>query len=171
MKIGKYTYGHENIQHFALRGGTYEIGNFCSISHNIKIYTGRGSHRKEWVSTYPFGLINQKTFHSDEPNIINGGDVKVGNDVWIGANVTIMPGVTVGSGVIIANNAHVVKDCPPYSIVGGNPAKVISRRFTDEQIKRLLEINWWTWEDDKINENLHLICSENIEDFLENHFS
>ena len=77
-----------------------------------------------------------------------------------------MSGVTIGDGAIIANNSHVVKNVAPYSIVGGNPAKLIKYRFTEEQIQKLLEIKWWNWNDEKINSYLPLLCSSNIDDFI-----
>ena len=80
-----------------------------------------------------------------------------------------MSGVTIGDGAIIANNSHVVKDVEPYSIVGGNPAKLIRYRFTQEQIQKLLEIKWWDWDDVKINENLQLLCNDKIDEFINKH--
>jgi virginiamycin A acetyltransferase len=77
-----------------------------------------------------------------------------------------MSGVTIGDGAIIANNSHIIKNVEPYSIVGGNPGKIIKYRFTQEQIKKLLEIKWWFWDDEKINMFLPLLCSENIDDFI-----
>jgi len=79
-----------------------------------------------------------------------------------------MHGVCIGSGSIIANNSHVIKSCPSYSIIGGNPAKIIKKRFNDYQILKLLEIKWWDWENDKINKNLELITSSNIDKFINN---
>jgi virginiamycin A acetyltransferase len=77
-----------------------------------------------------------------------------------------MSGITIGDGVVIANNSHVVKNVESYSLVGGNPAKLIKYRFTQEQINKLLEIKWWNWDDEKINEHLLLMCSTNIDDFI-----
>ena len=175
MKVGKYTYGHTKINHISLRGGRIEIGKFCSIAKNCKIYTGKGGHRKEWVSVYPFGVLHKDIFNGD-CNIskryiqnIDPGDVIIENDVWIGQNVTIMPGVFIGSGSIIANNSHVVKNCPAYSIIDGNPAKIIKKRFSESQIEKLLEIKWWDWDNDKINRNLALITNSDIDRFINNY--
>jgi acetyltransferase-like isoleucine patch superfamily enzyme len=167
MSYGKYTYGSPTI-HWTNDTAKLIVGNFCSIATNVNIYLG-GNHRTDWVTTYPFGHIHQNIF-----NGFNGaghpstkGDVIIGNDVWIGHSATIMSGVTVGSGAVIAANSHVVKDVEPYSIVGGNPAKHIRYRFTSTQIKRLLELQWWDWPIEKINDNLHNICSPNIDAFLD----
>ena len=80
-----------------------------------------------------------------------------------------MPGVCIGSGSIIANNSHVVKSCPAYSIIGGNPAKIIKKRFSEYQIEKLLEIKWWDWDNDKINRNLALITNCDIDRFINNY--
>jgi acetyltransferase-like isoleucine patch superfamily enzyme len=166
MPFGKYTYGTPNI-HWANSNAKLEIGNFCSIAGNVNIYLG-GNHRTDWVTTFPFGHIHQNVFNS-----FNGlghpstkGDVIIGNDVWIGADVTIMSGVKIGDGAVIANNSHVVKNIEPYSLVGGNPAKLIKYRFTAEQIEKLLEIKWWNWDDRKINKLIPLMCNSNIDEFI-----
>ena len=81
-----------------------------------------------------------------------------------------MSGVTLGDGVVIANNSHVVKNAEPYSLVGGNPAKLIKYRFARESIEKLLEIKWWNWDDTKINKFTPLLCSQNIDDFIKSAF-
>jgi acetyltransferase-like isoleucine patch superfamily enzyme len=165
MTFGKYTYGTPNIL-WQNNDAELIVGNFCSIAANVNIYLG-GNHMTNWVTTYPFGHIHQDVF-----NNFNGyghpstkGNVIIGNDVWIGSNVTIMSGITIGDGAIIANNSHIVKNVDPYSLVGGNPAKLIKYRFTEEQIKKLLEIKWWYWDDEKINNFTPLLCN-NIDEFI-----
>ena len=129
-----------------------------------------GNHRTDWITTYPFGhrLTNVFNKFNGEGHPKTNGDVNIGNDVWIGSNVTIMSGVNIGDGAVIANNSHIVKNVDPYTIVGGNPGKFIKKRFSDETIELLLKIKWWYWDNDKINDNLHLLCSNNIDDFLKN---
>jgi len=167
MPVGKYTYGTPTI-HWGNSGATCSIGNFCSIAVGCNIYLG-GNHRTDWVTTYPFGHKHTNIFTS-----FNGaghpstkGNVIIGNDVWIGSNVTIMSGVTIGDGVVIANNSHVVKNIEPYTLVGGNPAKLIKYRFSKDQIDKLLTIKWWDWDDKKINEYIPLLCNTNIDTFIE----
>ena len=170
MSFGKYTYGRPKIE-WQNKDAKLIVGNFCSISaNNVTIYLG-GNHRTDWVTTYPFGHIHQNIFNTfnGEGHPCTKGDVIIGNDVWIGANVTIMSGVTIGDGCVIANNTHVVKNAEPYSIIGGNPAKLIRYRFSEEQIKKLLEIKWWDWEDSIINQNTHLLCNPDIDTFINNH--
>ena len=167
MIVGKHTYHHSPTIHWGNSGAKLVIGNYCSIAGNLNIYLG-GNHRTDWVSTYPFGHVNKHVFNKYNGDGHPGtrGDVVIGNDVWIGANVTIMSGVTIGDGVVIANNSHVVKNAEPYSLIGGNPAKFIKYRFTSEQIKKLLEIKWWNWDDSKINEYSPLLCNTDIDQFI-----
>ena len=167
MTKGKYTYGNPNIC-FQNPQAQLKIGNFCSIADNVTIYLG-GNHRKDWVTTFPFGHIHRNTFPNfdGKGHPATKGDVIIGNDVWIASNVTIMSGVTIGDGAIIANNSHVVKNVEPYSIVGGNPAKHIQYRFTPQQIEQLQKIQWWNWDDSRINFFLPLLCSDNIDDFID----
>ena len=167
LQFGKYSYG-EPIILFESSGAKLYVGNFCSIAENVKIFLG-GNHNINWITTYPFGHINKKTF-----NLFNGdghpttkGDVIIGNDVWIGNNTTIMSGIKIGDGAVIAANSHVVKDVKPYELIGGNPAKHIKYRFTKEQIDKLLKIKWWDWTDEEINKFVPLLCSENIDNFIQ----
>ena len=166
MSYGKYTYGKPTIL-WKNKDVNLFVGNFCSIASDVKIYLG-GNHNTDWVTTYPFGHIHQNIFNNfnGDGHPSTKGDVIIGNDVWIGHNVTIMSGVVIGDGVVIANNSHVVKNVEPYSLVGGNPAKLIKYRFTQEQIEKLLEIKWWFWDDEKINKFTPLLCNNNIDEFI-----
>ncbi len=180
MYVGKHSYGmeHIKIRRWAEMKKQYNlyIGNFCSIADDIEVYLG-GNHYTNIISSFPFGIVSNNAFPNaklieNNPNL-NGsyckGDVIIGSDVWIGSHVTIMSGVTIGDGAVIAANSHIVKDVPPYAIVGGNPAKVIKYRFEEKERIELLKIKWWNWSDEKINENLVYILSENIDTFIEKH--
>ena len=168
MTYGKYTYG--TINHYTKNfpgPAVLKVGKFCSIADVRMLLTT--NHRTDWVSTYPFGHIHQNVFNSfngeGHPN--SKGDIIIGNDVWIASGVTIMSGVTIGDGAVIAANSHVVKNVEPYALVGGNPGRLIKLRFTTEQIKSLLEIKWWDWPDEKINEFAPLLCNPNIDAFIQ----
>ena len=179
-EIGKYTYGQRNINlivhgpptgPYPWSDSTVKIGSYCSIGKNIRMYINE-NHRYDWVSTFPFGLAKNTPFeprclYRDGRMSMGNGSIIIGNDVWIGEGATIMSGVTVGDGAIIAANSHVVKDVEPYSIVGGNPAKHIRYRFTQEQIKSLLEIKWWEMDDNVINKNIEYLMSGDIDKFIE----
>ena len=172
--VGDYTYydDFENVYnfeknvkyHFDFVGDRLIIGKFCMIASDVKFIMNGGNHLTNAVTAYPFSIFG----HGWE-NAMAGkkhpykGDTKIGNDVWIGYNTTIMPGVTIGDGAIIATNSTVVKDVAPYSIVGGNPAELIKKRFTKETIKRLLELKWWDWDMEKLTRNVQYLTELDIE--------
>lgn len=169
--VGPYTYGHQNIEVYYWGEGTWlNIGNYCSISGHVLVYLG-GNHRTDWISTYPFGhnvpfhQINEK-MTSGEGHPSTKGNVKIGNDVWIGTHTTIMSGITIGDGACIANNSVVTKDVAPYTIVGGNPAKVIKQRFGQEIIDKLLEYKWWDLEPYVVNHISPLLCSGDFDELF-----
>jgi acetyltransferase-like isoleucine patch superfamily enzyme len=152
MFVGKYTYGHENIIIKKWdNSSNLKIGSFCSIAENVKCILG-GNHNYLNISTYPFGRIFFDSFgrRKIKNQIYSNGDINIGNDVWIGEGVTIMSGVTIDHGCIVAANSHVVKNTKPYEIIGGNPAKLISKRFNPAIIKLLLQIKWWDFNVNKI---------------------
>jgi len=167
-KVGEFTYGAQNIEIYSWNEGTQcNIGKYCSISGHILIYLG-GNHRTDWVSTYPFGHIHQDVFPSFDGygHPATKGDVNIGNDVWIGTHSTIMSGVTIGDGAVIANNSVVTKDVPPYTIVGGNPAKIIKQRFDQDVVDKLLEYKWWDMDPYIVNHISPLLCSGNFEELF-----
>jgi acetyltransferase-like isoleucine patch superfamily enzyme len=145
FSVGRFTYGHENIVVKQWNeGAPLEIGAFCSIASNVQIFLG-GNHRADWITTFPFGHIFQSDLGGKniQGHPATKGGVSIGNDVWIGQGVTVMSGISIGDGAIIAANSTVVKMVPPYSIVGGNPARHLKFRFSDEIISLLLEFKWW----------------------------
>ena len=97
------------------------------------------------------------------------GDIIIENDVWIGATSTIMSGIKISNGAVIAAGSTVTKDVPPYAIVAGNPGKIVKYRFTEEQIKDLLDISWWDWTESKIKEECMILWSSDINDFIKKH--
>ena len=163
--IGAWTYGAPDIQDWG--GATVRIGKFCSIAQGVTILLG-GEHRVEWVSTYPFDAFVEKApppYASDRGK----GDVVIGNDVWIGREALILSGVKVGDGAVIASRAVVVKDVPPYAIVGGNPAKVIRFRFEPGQIEALLQLRWWDWPIERIRQSQRELMAGDIDGFIARH--
>jgi acetyltransferase-like isoleucine patch superfamily enzyme len=172
MNLGKYSYTGRNINVLFENDASYVIGKFSSIASDLTICLG-GNHRHDWVTTYPFGHTQHNVFttYNGTGHPRTKGDVIIGNDVWIGDNVTIMSGVTIGDGAVLARNSHVVKNVEPYTLVGGNPAKLIKYRFEKEQIDKLLEIKWWDWEEEKINRVAPLLCNTNIDAFIQSALS
>jgi acetyltransferase-like isoleucine patch superfamily enzyme len=165
--IGKYTYGEPIILDWGEKV-TLKIGNFCSIAFNVTILLG-GEHKTEWVTTYPFivALRDFAEFRNFPWHQNTKGDVVIGNDVWIGTGATILSGVEIGDGAVVGACSVVTKDVPPYAIVAGNPAKVIRQRFNEETIDKLLKIKWWNWDIQRIKENMPLLLSDRINDFVE----
>lgn len=143
------------------------IGKFCSIACGAKFIFNAANHALGSLSTYPFPIFFEEwDLPAGTASIArawdNRGGITVGNDVWIGYEAVILSGVVIGDGAIIGARALVTKDVPPYTIVGGVPAKPIRRRFDDGTVERLLAIRWWDWPEEKIKENLPAIQSGNL---------
>lgn len=154
IRVGKYTYGFPALCHKDSRVAS--IGAFTSIAVNVNV--SAGNHSTDKVSSHPF--FHLKTFgfvkENDFTIIPKNAPAIIGHDVWIGRDVTILTNVNVGHGSVIAAGAVVVKDVPPYAIVGGVPAKVIKYRFDEATIDALLKLEWWLWTDEKIKQHLDL---------------
>ncbi len=143
------------------------IGKFCSIACGAKFLFNAANHSLRSLSSYPFPIFFEEWGLEPDPVSIarawdNHGDILVGNDVWIGFEAVILAGVSIGDGAIIGSRAVVTKDVPPYTIVGGVPAKPIRRRFDNEIISKLLALRWWDWPEEKIHRNLKAIQAGNI---------
>jgi virginiamycin A acetyltransferase len=161
--IGAYSYGDPTI-FFPQSGARLSIGTFCSIANDVRLMLG-GEHRVDWVTTYPFMRMFDEARHfRGHPK--TKGDIQIGSDVWIGRSATVLSGVTIGHGAVVAAASVVVKDVPPYAIVGGNPAKLIRYRFSELQIAELLATQWWTWPIERIKQAMPLLLSPEINEFL-----
>lgn len=171
--IGKHSYGLDLVRLRAFdRPYSLRVGRFCSFADNINLFLA-GNHMTDWISTASFNekffpsitnLVTQKKTYIEKHS--SKGDVIIGHDVWIGSFATIMSGVRIGNGAVIATNAHVVKDVPPYAIVGGNPARVIRFRFSEEVIDLLLQLKWWELEDHFIDLMLPILTERPSRDVL-----
>ncbi|MGP0170703.1 type B chloramphenicol O-acetyltransferase [Pseudomonas sp. NCHU5208] len=140
------------------------IGSFCSIGSGASfIMAGNQGHRYDWASSFPFFYMNEEpAFAESRDAFQRAGDTVIGSDVWIGSEAMIMPGIKVGHGAVIGSRALVVKDVEPYTIVGGNPAKPIKKRFGEPDIAMLLEMAWWDWPLDRLGHAMPLLCSSDI---------
>ena len=173
--VGDYTYyddidGAEKFEehvthHYDFLGDRLIIGKFCAIARGIEFIMNGANHRMNSVTTYPFNIMGGgwEKFAPKLDDLPLKGDTVVGNDVWIGQNVTVLPGVHIGDGAIIVANSVVAEDVPPYCIAGGNPCRVIRRRFDEELTAYLLELQWWDWDAEKIFRNMEALCSGDLE--------
>ncbi|AZO94602.1 Vat family streptogramin A O-acetyltransferase [Halocella sp. SP3-1] len=176
VEIGEYTYYSDNKKspekfydyiehHYEFLGDKLIIGKFCAIAEGIKFIMNGANHKMDGITTYPFNIFagGWEEFTPTVEQLPFKGDTVIGNDVWIGQNVTIMPGIEVGDGAIIAAGSIVTKDVSPYTIVGGNPARVIKKRFSEETIEILLELKWWDWDIEKISRNINFLTNMDID--------
>ena len=140
------------------------IGSFCSIGSGAAfVMAGNQGHRSEWVSTFPFHYMPEvPAFAGASDGFRGAGDTVVGSDVWIGSEAMIMPGIRIGHGAVIGSRALVTRDVEPYTIVGGNPARPIRKRFSEEEVAMLLEMAWWDWPLEQLHEAMPLLCSSDI---------
>ena len=172
--VGDYTYyddfeNPENFErnvlyHFDFVGDKLIIGKFCAIASDVKFIMNGGNHRTDWFTNYPFPVFGNGWEKAMPETWPDKGDTIIGNDVWIGYGATLMPGIEVGDGAIIAAKSVVTRSVFPYSVVGGNPAQEIRRRFDAATIQALLKIQWWNWDIEVITKSLQAICGSNIEE-------
>jgi acetyltransferase-like isoleucine patch superfamily enzyme len=149
VEIGRYTSIWGPGTHIISHLNPITIGKFCSIARYVSIQ--EANHKIDRVSSYHF---SSNIFGETNTNdLTSKGTITIGNDVWVGAHAIILSGVTIGNGAVIGAGSVVTSDVPPYAIVGGNPAKVIRYRFSNELIKRIQELCWWDWDLDKIKSN------------------
>jgi virginiamycin A acetyltransferase len=173
--VGDFTYyddpeDSENFErnvlyHFPFIGDKLIIGKFCAIAKGVQFIMNGANHKLSGFSTFPFyifgnGWENAMPQAGDLPY---KGDTVIGNDVWIGFDALIMPGVKIGNGAIISSRSVVTSDVPAYTIAGGNPAKIIKKRFPEETIATLEKLAWWNWPVEKITKNITAIMSNDIE--------
>jgi virginiamycin A acetyltransferase len=174
IEVGDYTYYDDfddvrnferNVRyHFDFIGDRLVIGRFCMIASDVTFIMNGGNHLVDAVSAYPFEIFGHGWEGAMEGlSYPHKGDTVVGNDVWIGYRATIMPGVRIGDGAIIASCAVVTRDVEPYSIVAGNPAREVRKRFAPADIDRLLKLRWWDRDADWITRNARLLHGKDID--------
>lgn len=168
--VGDFTYfGDVDFEshvthHYDFNGDKLIIGKFCQIGAGVNFIMNGANHQMNSVSTFPFYIF--EGWKQDVPKKSDmplKGDTVIGNDVWIGQNVTILPGVHVGDGAIIGLNSVVSKDVAPYTIVAGNPAVIIRKRFDDELINLMLRFKWWEKTIEEINNLIPILSNSNLE--------
>ncbi|MDR0476125.1 MAG: CatB-related O-acetyltransferase [Treponema sp.] len=163
IEIGDFTNGHPHIWYW---GDKYKlkIGKFCSLAAGVTILLG-GEHHAEWISTYIFNKMLEGP--EDIEGVTSKGDVIIGNDVWIGNEAKILSGVRIGDGCVIGANSLVTRDIPDYAVSAGNPAKVIKKRFSDEMIAKIRELQWWDWPDWEIYKAIPLLQNNDLDKLIE----
>ncbi len=165
-EVGEWSYGSPIIYEDRKEPDTtLKIGRYCSFGYGATFMLG-GHHRIDWVTTYPFSI------HFDEGVHFKGhptskGDIIIENDVWVGREALIMSGVRIGNGAVVAARSVVTKNVSPYEIVGGNPARHIKFRFSEDIITELEKIAWWNWDLEKIKEAFPLLLQSDIKAFIE----
>jgi len=172
--VGDYSYydsrngelfENQVLYHYEILGDKLLIGKYCAIAPGVTFIMNGANHKMNGFSTYPFNLFGNgwEKYTPTLNDLPFKGNTVIGNDVWIGMDATIMPGVTVGDGAIIAAKSVVTKNIEPYTIAGGNPAKLIKKRFSEIIIEKLLKIKWWNWDIEIISNNINIITGGDIE--------
>ena len=168
--VGDFTYIADSqfeshvTHHYEWNGDRLVIGKFCQIAAGVEFVMNGANHQMNAVSTFPFYTLEGWEMEPPSPEDLPlKGDTVIGNDVWIGQNAVILPGVHIGDGVIIGANSVVGKDVEPYTIVIGNPAQVLRKRFDNELINLLLAFKWWDKEIEEINALIPLLTCSDLE--------
>jgi virginiamycin A acetyltransferase len=167
--VGDFTYFADTdfekhvTHHYDFIGDKLIIGKFCQIAAGVNFVMNGANHQMNAVTTFPFYIFEGWKQQVPPLNKMSlKGDTIIGNDVWIGQNVTILPGVHIGDGAIIGLNSVVGSDVAPYTIVAGNPAKVIRKRFDNQLIKLLLKLKWWDKSIKEINDLIPILTDNNL---------
>lgn len=177
ISVGDYTYydddkdptGFEKnnvLFNYPVFGDKLIIGKFCQIASGTQFIMGAANHRLCSATTYPFNIMSEAWAEIAPVHLSqlpHKGDTVIGNDVWFGRNCVVMPGVKIGDGAIVAAHSVVTKDVEPYSVVGGNPARFIKKRFDDELTELLLRFKWWDLPPDELAEVMPLLCDADLE--------
>ncbi|MCL4161761.1 UNVERIFIED_CONTAM: hypothetical protein GTU68_026348, partial [Idotea baltica] len=182
IEVGDYTYYDDfddvanfekNVKyHFDFVGDKLIIGKFCMIASDVIFIMNGANHLSRSVSSYPFAIFGKDWQHAmNGKSYPSKGDTIIGNDVWVGYQATIMPGITIGDGAIIASHSVVTKNVAPYTVVGGNPATLIRKRFSEVEIKRLLTLKWWDWPIEKITAQVEQLTGDDLAGFVKSNQS
>lgn len=176
ISVGEYTY-YDSEDHpelfeqtnvlfnYPFFGDKLIIGKFCQIAHGTTFIMGAANHRLGSATTYPFNVMGGVWREISTPHIEelpHKGDTVIGNDVWLGRNCTILPGVKIGNGAIVAACSVVTKDVAPYTVVGGNPACFLKRRFDDGTAALLEELRWWDLPPEELTEIIPVLCDTDM---------
>ena len=171
IEVGEYTYydDPDDPQAFERDAFLYGhgperlvIGRYCAIASKVRFLMSGGNHADLGPSTFPFGIFGEPWAERTMDLVMSApsrGDTVVGHDVWLGYSALVMPGVSIGSGAVVAAGSVVAADVPPYAIVAGNPARVVRRRYEDDDVERLLRAAWWDWPLELVTEHARTIMA------------
>ena len=167
--VGEFTYIADSeferhvTHHYEWNGDRLIIGKFCQIAAGVEFVMNGANHQMDAVSTFPFYTLEGWSMDPPAPDALPlKGDTVIGSDVWIGQNAVILPGVRIGDGAIIGANSVVGSDVAPYTIVIGNPAKVLRKRFDDELVDLLLRFRWWEKSMEEIDRLIPILTSGDL---------
>lgn len=161
---GVGTYGIPRVLTFPHEDSKLIIGKYSAVAGTHML---GGQHAIKHVASYPLRIHWNMEGAGEDGNPARRGDIVIGSDVWLTFDCWVQGGTTIGDGAVVATNSVVTKDVPPYAIVGGNPAKLIRYRFSEEQIAALLEIKWWDWPEDEIRAAVPYLAHEDVDRFIE----
>lgn len=170
INVGSYTYANDfdPPDDWAARLAPYlypgaperlVIGRFCQIAHGVRFITASANHAMDGLTTFPFAIFDPEALEHYKGALQDLPDTTIGSDVWIGHGALILPGVRLGNGVIVGAGAVVSRDVPDYAVVAGNPAGVVRKRYTEQEIDSLLALAWWDWPDDRIAAALPVLAT------------
>jgi virginiamycin A acetyltransferase len=171
VSIGEYTYydDPDRPEDFLERNVLYafgperlEIGRYCALAEGVRFIMPGANHAMIGPSTFPFGIFGGVWGDTTMDLVMSAesrGDTVVGSDVWLGYRALVMPGVSIGHGAVVAAGSVVVGDVPPYAIAGGNPARVLRVRYSEEDVGRLLRAAWWDWPVELVTSHARAIMS------------
>ncbi|MGI3187438.1 CatB-related O-acetyltransferase [Nioella aestuarii] len=173
-QVGEYSYAsaHKPPQDWAFHLAPYLydfspekliIGKFCQIADGVQFITASANHRYDGFTSYPLAIFGGGPAAGRPSMPDPGPDTVIGHDVWLGQGVRVLPGSRIGSGCIIGSGAVVSGDIPPYSIVAGNPARVVRKRFSEDVIGQLLDLSWWDWPIERILKEEAALCSGKLD--------
>ncbi|TWG91850.1 acetyltransferase-like isoleucine patch superfamily enzyme [Nocardioides sp. J9] len=165
LEIGAHCYSLPIIKYYEHEDSKLVVGKYSPLSETAIVMLG-GEHPSDTVSQFPFRIHFRMPGAGQDGNPVPSTDTVIGSDVLVYQRAFIRGGVTIGHGAIVASNAVVTKDVPPYAIVGGNPARVIRYRYTEEQIAELLDIAWWDWSDEEVKEAVPLLTGKDVDAFI-----
>jgi acetyltransferase-like isoleucine patch superfamily enzyme len=166
-EVGRGTYGNPKVSSWKeIPRAIFKVGAFCSFAEGVQIFLG-GEHNINWITTFPFCSFDPVLFAATPGHPKTKGDITIGNDVWVGSQAIILSGVTISDGAVIGARALVSKDVAPYSVVVGNPAYEVKKRFDEDKITYLLKLQWWNWDDDMIEEVAPILLSEDFDKLKE----